>query len=1018
MKFTHLHAHSTYSALDGYGTVKQIVNRLQDLGHTSAAVTDHGNVIAHIPYMKAFAVAGIKPIYGCEFYIVDNAKIKTSKYIPSLGAEGAPHVTIIAMNQVGYSNLLKLNTWSWHEGFYYKPRIDWNTLEKFQEGLCVLSGCVGGYPSAIINDGRPEDAWRFMSERRSRIEHYYVELIPEPGIGVSHSATPWLIQIANDLKIPMVMTSDAHFPRPEDHIAEDTMLCVGIRSKIDDPTRTLKLPDYQYYCNSEELLGRMYHTIPHMWNDQMQSMMIQAIENSAIIGDMCNVEIPKVKPLFYPGIPPDKDAETLWSWILQGLEDRIQHGFIDLDKKQIYYTRLKEEFDLMQSKGFCHYILCLTDICRWIKSQDILVMCRGSAGGCLILYIVGCSETDSIEHDLDFARFMDPSRMDPPDIDVDFERSQKENIYNYISKKYGEDCVSQILAIGLVRARNAVQDVAAVHGISQEDVAPLKAALDSKDDDVDRQLSDLSDTTALEVLKKYPIFHMIDDVVGQMRNSTIHAAGVLISSEPVTQSIAIMHQPGKPRVASCDKHGAQDIGFMKLDLLAVMQYDVLADAARMLGANMQWIYSLPKDDPDVYKMLQSGKVAGLFQIDGAAIKVGNQIGLDTFDEICAISALCRPGASAHVAEYATNKFNAEAYKKYMSSTHPIAADIVAKTYGIMLYQEQVMKLCNKLALMPMPIVQKLRKRIANASFIGKELGGEYEAMYFEGCANNNVNPEEARRWWENTKAHGIYSFNKAHCYTYGIVGYWMAYIKCHYPEAYFASYLMHEGAETNPNQLLMKRLIREFRELGGSITLIDYRYAKESFSKIGPNAITGGWGNFVGIGKNLASTLVKKGPYQSWEHVQTVMPRTTYYKLHEAGITGAMPYDPQAVAELAPWMPVLSTGGDEKRIKVNQSCPGPGDLPHGESISRTSIICGYVTAIHKRQQTGIFKGEQIIYVLEDENGAVEFRVSSKQPNVANALKKDIKRGDYIAISGWWSGDFLFVREYLLLWRRQ
>lgn len=1013
MGLIHLHSHSTYSFLDGFGTPGQIVARITDLGFKAHAITDHGNTFGHAAYEKATKATGIKPIFGCEFYIVDDMYAKTREN-KSLGADGAPHVTILAMTQKGYQNLIALSTMSWRDGYYYKPRIDWNVLAKHQEGLCVLSGCVGGYPSQIILNKDASAAHKFIDQRSREIEHYYVELIPEPGLSISHDTMPVLMDIARDLNVPWVMTSDAHFPRPEDYIAEDTMVCIGMNVRMNDPKRTIKLPEYQYICTEAELMARAELVMAgHRYNkDELQ----EAIDNSEVLSDMCNVEIPRAAPIQYNcgGIDP---ADMLWRWVLEGIQYRLGTGKLPLPKYQEYFDRAEMEFALLKEKKFCDYILCLTDLCRWAKAQDTLVMCRGSAGGCLLLWLLGCSETDSILLDLDFNRFMDITRNDPPDIDVDFEISMKDKVYAYLSEKYGSDCVCQILALSLIRARVAVQDVAAVHGIPREEYSPLSSALDSKDDDVDKQLSGLVDPTALAVLEKYPIFRIIDGLVGQARQHTIHAAGVLISSQPLHQQIAIVEQPGKPRVSSVDKHGAAQLDFLKLDLLVVSAYDVLADAVRRIGANMAWLYSLAYDDPAVFKLAQTGKVAGVFQLDGAAIQIGHQIHLDEFEELIAASALCRPGAVEHVPTYKKNKFDPSAFAKHMASIHPIARRNVDKTYGILIYQEQVMRMCNQMGNMPMSMVHKLRKRIASASFHGFALGPEYGDTFYAGCVANGVSKSEADYWWHAIRAHGIYSFNRAHAATYAIVGYWMLYMKAHYPDAYYESYLAHEGASNTPSQLLMKRLIREYRSTGGEVRMVDPTCSKSTFYSPRKGLIVGGWNNVDGIGKKLADIILSRGPYTSWQHVQHVLPPNIYYKFHEAGVTGVMPYDQHGITEMAPWMPVLYTGEEERAARLSRGFKQPGDLPQDCALNGDMSIAGYLTAIQKKPRTGQFKGEQIIYVLEDETGAIEFRVSSRNTKLAAQVKAMVKRGDYMAISGWWAGNVMFIKQFGIIKRR-
>ena len=1020
MTYVDLHAHSTFSMLDGYGKIEQIVERLVELKRTASCISDHGNIFAHVPFEQQMRKAGLKPIFGCEYYIVEDMHQKTSRHIPSLGASSSPHVTVFAMTQAGYGNLLKLSTLSYEEGYYYKPRIDWATLGKYQDGLCVLSGCVGGWPSALIISKSDNDAHAFVQTCRERIEHFYVEIIPEPGLAESHKTMPVLIEIARDLNIPLAMTSDAHFPRPEDHRAQDTMLCIGLGTTMGDTKRYVKLPSYQYYCTERELMDRALQTMSGKLTRENTDAMIQAMHNTGVIADICNVEIPKAKPLLFPGLFDKDSAHTLWDNVQTGLANRVEQGRINAADIPAYQERAAMEFTVIRNKQFCDYLLTITDIVAWAKRQNSIVVCRGSAGGCLLLFLLGCSETDSVMHDLDFSRFMDYTRSDPPDIDIDFQSDMRERVIQYISDTYGKDNVCQIMALATIRAKQAVQDVAAVHCISRDEYAPLAAAMDSKDDDVELQIANLRDPAALAVLAKYPIFNMIDGLVGQCRQSSIHAAGVLISSEPLTNSIAVCRQPGKPAVSSVDKYGAAYLNFLKLDALTVSALDVIADTLKAIGANTEWLYRLPFDDPSAYELAMSGKVAGVFQIDGSAMRIGKETRLDSLNELFAASALCRPGAMEHVPTYVRNKFNAQAFNQYLSSVHPIAAEVVKPTYGILVYQEQLMQICNRLALMPMPEVQKLRKRVSAATTFMKELGEEFKTPFYNGCKANNVQPGEIEYWWNAIRSHGLYGFNRAHAATYGIVAYWMLYLKAHYPEAYFASFLNREGASSSSNPLLMKRLIREFRQTGGKIILLDPAQSATSFREIGynTNTIVGGWSNIAGIGQSQANAIIANGPYKSWQDAQSRIPPTVYYKLYECGITGHLPYNQAGVLQLAPWMPVLTVGEAEQEIKRQINGDSPALLPESEQMRGKPTLCGYVTAKYKKARAGHFKGETIIYVLEDTEGAIEFRVSSKQTALASRAKADLLIGDYVALTGWWSGDFLFISDYKLLYRRK
>lgn len=1012
MNFVDLHTHSSFSFLDGYGTIDQIVTRLKVLEHSACGLTDHGGVFGHIPFEIAMRKAGKNPIFGSEFYVVDKMTERT-KYNASLGVEGFPHVTVLAMTQKGYSNLLKLSTLSWREGYYYKPRVDWETIAKYQEGLLVLSGCVGGFPSRMILNGKHEEAKNFIAERCQQIEHYYVELVPEPGLDISHQTTPVLMQIARELDVSMVLTSDAHFPCPEDHNAEDSMVCIALRTTKDDPNRYIKLPEFQYRCSGEELLDRAVRTLTGQKYEM--SELIEAIENSAVLADMCNVEIPKAKPMLFPGIK--NSAEQLWQDIIDGMRRRMAQGRFTIQQLQQYKERAEMEYEKIKSKNFCDYLLVVADVCNAAKNSNGLVMCRGSAGGCLLLFLLGCSETDPIAHNLSFQRFYDDSREDPPDVDMDFESGQREWVMQYIENKYGKNNTAKIAALTVFRAKNALIDLAKVYGIDRAEIGDLAAALDSKDDDTDKQLDTLSDPAALAVLKKYPQLWEITGMVGQCKNTTIHAAGMLISSGPIDEIVAVLEQPGKPRVASADKKSVAAAGFLKLDLLSVMALDIVSAIVKRIGKTNDWLYSLPLNDEAVYAHARSGKVAGVFQLDGSAMKIGYKIGLDTFQEFYACSALCRPGANTHVNLYAENKHNPAKFAAYKAKINPIAAKIIEETYGVLLYQEQVMALCHEMAQMDWPAVNKLRKRICSATSEFYELGTEYKDPFFNGCEANGVSAEEAAYWWNNIKAHGFYSFNKSHCVTYGIIGYWMLYLSHYYPDAYYESFLRFEG-HGNSNDLLMKRLVLEYVSRGGKCEMISPTQSQKHFYCPEPGKIVGGWENIKGIGSVQADGIIKKGPFGNWFHAKQLMNTALYYKFHEAGLTGAVKEDRQACIELAPWMPVYRSNPAHDQKREQAGACQPSDLTLGEPMNGDVLVCGYVTVAQRKARAGQFKGEQIIYMAEDQTGAIEFRASAKNVEMGARMKREVIKADYIAVLGWWSGDALYVKDFQIIDRRE
>lgn len=994
----HLHGHSTFSFLDGYGTPDQIARRMVELGHTACAITDHGNVFAHVHWQQAGKKHGVKPIYGCEFYIVDNMRDRT-KGAESVGASGFPHITVLAKNQTGYRNLLLLSKLSYVEGFYYKPRIDWDALARYQEGLIVLSGCVGGYPSRLILNQGPDAAYSFLETQRQRIENLYVELIPQPGLDLSHATFGHLMQIAVSLGLPAVITADAHFPRREDHYVEDIMLAVGVGDRVDAAVRKLQLPEYQFYCTEAELRQRAKDVTWWATDEWLDYL----ITNTRAIADQCEVEIPRAKPVVFPGLNPGETADQrLWKLVLEGA---IERGVSLSDQ---YHERAVREFQIICEKGFSDYILAITDVVRYMKSQDTLVMLRGSAGGCLLLWLLGASETDPIRHELSFERFFDHTREDPPDVDVDFEQGKRQLAIEYIYQKYGPENCSQIAALSRIKAKAALQDAAKAFGIHRSQFEPLAKALDSMDDDVDRQLHEITDPAALDVLRRYPHLRIIEKMVGQYRQSSIHAAGVLVSSQPLTDVIGVVLGADKQPVAAIDKKGCSALGFLKMDFLSVSSLDVVANAVRKLGKPMTWLYSLPLDDPAALEVANRGMLAGVFQLDGAsAARVSRQIGLNTFDDVVAASALCRPGPGDWVSLYTTNKYDTQKLQQYLATLHPVAAAAVSKTYGILLYQEQVMRLARELAGLDWPYVHKLRKGVQDKLGLDPNTGPawkqEWEERFVGGCLAQGVHRQEADFWWNSVQSHGAYSFNRSHCVTYGIIGYWMLYLKAHHPAAFYEAYLQLEE-----DPIKSKRLIFEFRTLGGVVHLIHPSCISRTFTSPEPGVLVGGLENIKGIGPAISEAVIKAQP-RTWQDLYTAMGKAAGLRLQKTGVeTGE--WDIQQLITLAPWFPVPATAVTEAAIRNEFGLADLSIFKHGEQLNSDAVVAGYITATD-------FNHNKIIFILEDEHRAITVRVANRLLGELSPKFKQLMSSDYVAISGWWAGDTLFAKDMVLLKRK-
>ena len=1006
--FINLHGHSTHSFLDGFGTEHQIAERLVELGQTACAITDHGNTFAHRPIAKVFPQYGVKPIYGVEFYICDTM-IRKERYEQSHGGTGNAHITVLAYNEQGYRNLLELTSLAYREGFYYKPRIDHDLLCSLQDGLIVMSGCVSGYPSTFANNGKYEELYKYMGLVKQKIEHYYCELIPEPGLDISEQSFPVIIKVANELGIPFVMTSDAHFPSAKDHVVQDVLLCAGLRKKFSDEGR-IQLPSFQYYCTEEELLQRAKDTTRACLNDYDTEFQ-QGIDNTSVIADMCEFELPKQEKMYYFDSKIKKETTTeakkvyLYSLAMANLETLP----IDHDKKQIYIDNINKELDVFASKDFLDYILMVWDIVNYARSLNSLVVTRGSAGGSTLLFALGTSVTDPIVHDLSFERFYDYNRNDPPDVDIDFAPAIRDKTIEYIENKYGKENVCRLAALAKLKPKNALRDLAFVYDLPSEDIDRLGWMLDTNDDDFIGQVSGLPEIK--DIIVKFPELKIVQDMIGQYRQSTVHAAGIIISSEPVEHYIATL-TPTKTnhRVGMVDKYHAQDAGLLKIDMLSVKALSIITKCCDKIGMTINELLSIPLDDPACYALVRDNLVVGNFQLDGKAQNIGYKINVSNFQELYAISALCRPGAMNYVNLYLENKFDEKAFSRYMSKLNPASAEIVKETYGVLLYQEQIIKLCREVAKMEWKDVHKVRKLISASSGIDEY----HQTLFVEGMTNNGIKEDEVVYWLNAMNDHGKYSFNKSHCVTYGLVGYWTLWLKKNHPLVFYSTVLEVETEDKagDGDKLLVKRCINEYRKQGGKIHLLEPATSHQCFSNQG-DSILGGWKNIKGIGKVLADKLEANAPYETWSDVAMIMPDGMMLKFLSSGITGDFPWNQKEVIELASWLPVKEIKQEDTDWIRGFNGMFPKDLPN-YNLDGQVTVAGYVTLEYKKAATINTKVAKFIWMLEDEETGILITVSKRRMETLGAkMKAEIRNGDFIVVKGSWLDNHLYVNEFYI-----
>lgn len=906
IEYIGLHRHSTYSFLDGMGTPAQIAARLQELKQPAGAITDHGTVFGHADFAQAMDKAGLKAIYGCEFYHAEPMiHVPDGKGKATRGANSNAHLTILAKNERGYRNLLALSTASYLDGFYGKPRIDWHRVIRHQEGLVVLSGCVLGQLSKWIINGEDDKAYTSLQILRDHIEHFYVEIIPCPGLDISDTACKVLWQFAEQLKIPRVITDDAHFPRPEDHAAQDAMLCIGLAKTVaerdaieKEKGKGIKLADYHYHCSGAEILDRAQLVLGHVPEADLRV----AIQESVKIAALCDVELPRGKGPIYPVPSGWTDWNLLHNWINEGKNRSRKLGLLPepfSEEWNVYEDRLTYELEILRHHGFQNYFLLVADIVRWAQKENIFVLARGSAGGSLICWYLGITQLDPIRFGLPVERFIDKSRPDMPDIDLDFDSRHRTRVFAYLTEKYGAAHCAHIAALSTYRAKQSVRDIGRCFSIPGEVVEKvIELVPESLDADEGIKSRGILERVFAEnaqiqpLLKRHPRLRLAAKLEGQIRHQTIHAAGFVIDARPLTEVVGIVQTPKTVPVVSVDMNFAQALGLIKVDSLSVDMLAVLAECLELLGKPHNWLATLPLDDDPTYDMLGKGYNTGVFQLQGSSAgRVLQQLEVRSFEEFVAVCGLCRPGPlqSGGTALYVERKHG----RAPMPDYHPLIMQHLASKFGIILYQEQVMMLMRDVGGFDWATVHKIRKLISKSG--GAQAMEVYRPDFMAHAGSVGVPLEQAEEVFAMCAKSGNYLFNAAHNYEYGMIGYFTAYLKCHHPAQFAACYVKYETDDTR-----RQRMLQEFRSQGGKFILLDPNRSGEGFRVLDEQTILGGFSDIRGIGPELARDLVARQPYRSWTDFFRSLPPGLREQLQACGVESGQ-LDLDVVLQIASW---------------------------------------------------------------------------------------------------------------------
>jgi len=805
--FCHLHVHTEYSLLDGMCRIPQLISRAKELGMDSLAITDHGVMHGVIQFYVAAKEAGIKPIIGCEVYVAPNSHLNHN-----VGDRNNYHLVLLAKNLTGYQNLIKLTTEAHLEGFYYKPRVDKELLKQHHDGLIALSACPSGEVPRLISEGRLQEAKEAAQWYKQTFGDFYLEIQRHP-IPELEQINQGLIAMSQELALPLVATNDVHYVNKEDASAHDLLLCIGTNSSIHDEKR-MKLAGDFFYLKSPEEMAELFKDIP------------QALENTERIAEQCNLEL-EFGRLHLPEIelPQGKTAfEFLSDLCYQGLPQHYPQP--TPETKQ----RLGYELEVIKQTEFANYFLVVWDIISFARQNHILFGVRGSAAASIVLHCLNITDIDPVAHKLVFERFLNIARKEMPDIDLDFEDDRRDEVIAYVSQRYGKDHVAQIITFGTLGARAALRDVGRALGMPYSEVDRVARLVPmALNMTLDQALSETEELR--NICHEDPVVRNLVDsakkVEGISRHASTHAAGVVISKESLTKYVPLQRvSKGNGQGTLMTQFAMEDIariGLLKMDILGLANLTILGKSKEIIqqnqGVNID-LHHIPLDDEKTFALLSSGETAGVFQLEGAGMRRHiKELKPTTFSDIAAMIALYRPGPMEHIPTFVKAKHGVEP----IHYPHPSLASILEETYGVIVYQEQVLFIVQTLAGYDLGQADIFRKAMSKkiAEVMKKE-----RRSFIAGAKKNGFSAETAGEVFTLIEPFAGYAFNKAHSTSYALIAYQTAYLKANYPAEYITAFL---AVHTDQPEKIANA-VGECRRLGIPVLPPDINKSQTNFS--------------------------------------------------------------------------------------------------------------------------------------------------------------------------------------------
>ena len=847
--FTHLHVHTEYSLLDGMCRIPQLIQRTKELGMEALAITDHGSLYGIIQFYLQAREAGIKPILGCELYVAPGERSSRT-----LADKSPYHLIVLARNEVGYHNLLELSSRGFLEGFYYKPRVDKELLTQYHEGLIALSACPNGELGRLIRERRHKDAEKSAKWYKEVFGDFYLE--------IQHHDMPELAQINKALiamsqksGLPLVATNDTHYINKDDAPIHDILLCIQTNNTIYDEKR-MKMADDSFYLRSPQEIASLFAEHP------------EAIENTEHIAEMCELEL-EFGRLHLPQIdipegktPDEYLADLCW----QGLATRYPAPPSEIKERLAY------ELEVIRQTEFANYFLVVWDVIAWVQKQNILFGVRGSAAASLVLYCLGITDIDPLSHRLVFERFLNVERKEMPDIDLDFQDDRRDEVIRYVSQRFGADRVAQIITFGTLGARAALRDVGRALGMPYGQVDTVARLVPSRGSDLSAALEEIHELGDM-YRNDREIKRLVDTAIrleGVARHASTHAAGVVISDEPLIKHVPLQRPTGGNEQSLPTTQLAMEeiakIGLLKMDFLGLANLTTLEKAkdviAQARGLEID-LDRIPLDDAKTFELLSAGETIGVFQLEGAGMRrYIKELKPNNFGDIAAMVALYRPGPKQHIPTFIGSKHN----QIPISFPHPALEKILEETYGVVVYQDQVLLITQAFAGYSLGEADIVRKAM------GKKIPEIMQAerdRFIAGARKNGFPKKVAEEVFNLIEPFAGYAFNKAHATSYAMIAYKTAYLKANYPAEFMTALLITNTG----NQDKIASAVAECRRLGVQVLPPDINRSKQTFTiekdGNGSLAIRFGLGAIKNVGETAVEPIIaaqeKGGPFKSVE---------------------------------------------------------------------------------------------------------------------------------------------------------